>query len=272
MIPPFGKIVAGFFLFIFLGVGCASLPRKSSDPLPAEPMAATASPRLSAPGTQIDAGVHGKTSSKGTPAEIPPVMDETSMMKLPSTERIPPKHDEAEKKPVVEVKTGMIFAKTAFEGVVKASYVRLSIVDQTDHQRTYQLVIGDEARQQNFPWEIQKVQSGYFFIELPVGFYRIQSISIPVGTTVATEPMDIAFHVRPNKAIYIGTLNVVGTKEKIKIGGMPVIKPGFEYTVDLIDERDQAIRELYQRFPKKADKIEVHLMQINQRSNTDSPK
>jgi hypothetical protein len=267
MIRSFGKIFPGFLLFVFF-VGCAGLHPPSSKSLPMEPSAVpeTELSILSMP--RVEPGVPGDD----LPENVSAAADLSA--KEPSTQGDPPlsrTHDPGESKSSVdEVKTGMIFAKTAFEGVVKASYVRLSIVDQSDHQRTHQLVIGDEARQQNFPWEVQKVQSGYFFIELPVGLYRIQSISIPVGTTVATEPMDIAFHVRPNKVIYIGTLNVVGTKEKIKIGGMPVIQPGFEYRVDLIDERDQAIHELHQRFPKKSDKIEVHLMQINQHSNTES--
>lgn len=176
----------------------------------------------------------------------------------------------------VEVETpvpkGTIFAKTDFQGIVKASYVQLSIIDLADESKTYQLYIGDKARQQSFPWKIQTVQPGYFFINLPVGNYRIHSISIPVSTTVATEPMDITFEVKLDKIVYLGTLKVVGTKEKIKLGGVPLLKPGFEYTAELVDEREEAMEELRQRFQDLEGDVEVQLIEINRRSNIESPE
>ena len=117
---------------------------------------------------------------------------------------------------------GLIFAKTIFEGIVKTSYVELAIVDQSDESKKFQLIIGDKERQKNFPWEVQAVKPGYFFIELPEGQYRIKSMSIPVGTTKAQEPIDIVFDVTAKQATYLGTLKVSGTKEKIKLGGVPV--------------------------------------------------
>ncbi len=163
----------------------------------------------------------------------------------------------------IPVPTGMIFAKTDFQGIVKTSYVRLSIVDNAARSNTYQLYIGDKGRQKNFPWEVQTVKPGYFFIKLPVGVYRIDSISIPVSTTMAEEPMDITFEVGLDKVIYIGTLRVVGTKEKIKLGGVPLIKPGFEYTAELIDERKEALEEIRRRFPDRGRDVRIRLMHIN---------
>ncbi len=163
---------------------------------------------------------------------------------------------------------GMIFAKTDFQGIVKTSYVQLSIIDQADERKTYQLYIGDKARQKGLPWKVKTVKPGYFFIELPAGSYRIDSISIPVSTTVASEPMHITFDVQEDKIIYVGTLKIVGTKEKIRLGGMPLLKPGFEYTAELIDERREAFRELRQRFPDVRGNPQVRLMHIQQ----DSPE
>lgn len=157
---------------------------------------------------------------------------------------------------------GRILAKTIFEGIVQTSYVKLDIVDQAAPQKNFQLIIGDQARQQNFPWQIQTVQPGYFFIELPAGDYRFSALTIPVGTTVATEPMDVTFTVKENKVVYLGTMKVLGTKDKIKLGGVPLIKPGFEYSVQVLDEEPEARGEFEQRYRQhgefEADLMEVH--------------
>ncbi|MCA9402000.1 MAG: hypothetical protein KC713_10250, partial [Candidatus Omnitrophica bacterium] len=125
---------------------------------------------------------------------------------------------------------GLIFAKTDFQGVLKTSFVRLLLEDQANPNQKLQLHIGNKT-DVGFLWDFKTVEPGHFFIELPEGKYRIVSISIPVGTTLAQEEMDVSFEVFPNQATYLGTLLVVGTKEKIKLGGVPVIKPGFEYTL-----------------------------------------
>jgi hypothetical protein len=165
---------------------------------------------------------------------------------------------------------GTVFAKTVFEGVVKTSYVLLTIVDEKDSQKIYRLYIGDTGGMQTFPWEVQTVTPGYFFIELPPGRYRIQSISIPVGTTMATEPFDVTFFVKPQKPVYLGTLEVVGTKEKIRFSGIPFIKPGFEYRVSVRDERQDAFARFRQRSPQTKGDPEVHLMKVGQEHNVES--
>ncbi|MDZ4242794.1 MAG: hypothetical protein U1D99_08200 [Candidatus Omnitrophota bacterium] len=161
----------------------------------------------------------------------------------------------------------MIFAKTEFEGVVKASYIKLSIIDQKDPAKTYDLVIGDKTRQQEFPWNSETVRPDYFFIELPMGSYRIRSLSIPVGSTMATEDMDVAFEVRPEKIIYLGTLKVTGTKETVKLGGVPVLKPGFEYTIHILNEQPEAFNEFYKRFPNLPRSLDVQLMKDLRQAN-----
>jgi len=159
--------------------------------------------------------------------------------------------------------TGTIFAKTVFEGVVKTSYVQLAIVDTHDPAKVYDLYIGDQARQKSFPWNMQTVSPGYFFVELPPGTYRFQSITIPVGTTLATEPMDVVFEVFADKIVYLGTLRVMGIDEKIRIGGVPIIKPGFEYALQVLDERDEAKAELKTRFPEQKNELVFMLMKAD---------
>src|SRR3989338_7614133 len=124
-------------------------------------------------------------------------------------------------------KIGMIFGKTEFLGILKTSYVKLYLADQVHPKRKYILHIGERMEQEIFRWQMMPVKPGYYFINLPVGKYKIYAVGIPVGSTMAIEDMDIAFEVFADKAVYVGTLRVLGTKERIKVGGVPVIKPGF---------------------------------------------
>ncbi len=167
---------------------------------------------------------------------------------------------------------GHVFAKTVFDGVVKTSYVILTFVDMADTSRTYQLIIGDKERQKDFPWEVQTVGAGYFFIELPQGEYRISMITIPVGQKKAEEPMDLVFRVDAQETNYLGTLKVVGTKEKVKLGGVPVIKPGFEYQAAVLDEAQEAQAEFKRRFPDQGRSFIVNLMQLHQADNLSDPE
>ena len=171
--------------------------------------------------------------------------------------------DPADAEGLPSIPTGTVFSKTFFEGVVQTSFVQLLIVDEADPTKTYRLYIGDKTRQKSVLWDVQTVQPGYFFIELPAGSYRIQSISIPVGSTMAMEEMNATFNVDADKTVYLGTLRVVGKKEKIKLGGVPLIKPGFEYTAEVVDERTAALKEFRVRYPDLKDNIEVKLMKIN---------
>jgi hypothetical protein len=127
-------------------------------------------------------------------------------------------------------KKGVIFAKTDFQGLLETRYVQFLFEDR----------------------DVKSVKPGYFFVELPAGRYKIVSVSIPVGSTTATEKMDVTLDVLPDAACYVGTLKMIGTKEKIKLGGVPVIKPGFEYTVEVVDEREEgaaAFKKNYPDFP-----------------------
>ncbi len=158
---------------------------------------------------------------------------------------------------------GIIFAKTDFQGVLQTSFVKLFFENQKNLKYKFQLHIGDKSRQTAFPWDVKTVHPGYFFIELPVGPYKITSVSIPVGSTMATEAIDISLEVLPNKIVYIGTLSLVGTKEKIKLGGVPLIKPGFEYKAVIIDERKEGMDVFRQRYPNSLDEIIINLMKVN---------
>jgi hypothetical protein len=164
---------------------------------------------------------------------------------------------------------GAVFAKTVFDGVVKTSYVQLGIIDLADPEKEYQLYIGDKARQKNFPWRIQTVSPGYFFIELPEGVYRFSSISIPVGSTLAVESLDIRFEVAKEKIYYLGTLFVNGEKERVKVGGVPILKPGFVYSLKVVDDLKEAQAELEKRFPQEKREFSRHLMSPRIESNAE---
>ncbi len=158
-------------------------------------------------------------------------------------------------------KYGVIFAKTDFQGVLQTSYVRLLFENVQHPENRFQLHIGDKSRNP-FPWDVTAVQPGYFFIELPAGEYKISSLSIPVGSTTASEPVDIKLKVIEDAITYIGTLKVVGTKETIKLGVVPVFKPGFEYSASVIDERQEAVAVFRQQYPNIQNEISVHLMRV----------
>jgi len=242
--PRFSRIYFGVCLiFVLFFPGCASttLPKTIPSPLAVpveEPVGESPEPQALEPEVVL--------FDEGMPPPGDNVMEEGEPMMVPF---------------------GTVFAKTVFEGVVKTSYVQLTIVDFIDPNKVFQLIIGDKARQKNLPWNIQTVKPGYFFITLPVGHYRINSITIPVGTTLATEPMDVSFDVEFDKTIYLGTLKVIGEKERIKLGGVPIIKPGFEYTLQILDERTEAQKEFSRRFPEHGGRIDYQLMEVNAFNN-----
>ncbi len=168
--------------------------------------------------------------------------------------------EEKTDKPVEQ--KGIIFAKTAFFGVLETSYVKLIFENQEDVSQKFQIYIGDKS-QQTLLWNVKTVKPGYFFIELPPGKYKISSVSIPVGSTLATEAMDIRFEVGVDAITYLGTLKMVGTKEKIKLGGVPVLKPGFEYTLEILDERDEGVETFKTKYPNVTNEVLIQLMQKN---------
>ena len=160
-------------------------------------------------------------------------------------------------------KKGVVFAKTDFQGLLETRYVKFLFEDLENPAYKFQLHIGENSDQQTFPWDVKTVKPGYFFVELPVGRYKISTVSIPVGSTMATEKMDVTLEVVPNTACYVGTLKMVGTKEKIKLGGLPVIKPGFEYTIEVLDERAEGIEAFRRNHPNFLHDISIKLMQVN---------
>jgi len=176
--------------------------------------------------------------------------------------------DEEQLEEYVE-KKGIIFAKTDFQGVLKTRYVRLFFENLTDPEKKFQLHIGEKTVEQTFPWEVKNVEPGYFFIELPQGQYKISSIAIPVGTTTAEEEAHISFNVAEDTITYIGTLKIVGTKEKIKLGGVPVIKPGFEYTIEVLDQREEGITEFRNRYPNIVNEVNIELMELKAQQASD---
>jgi hypothetical protein len=159
-------------------------------------------------------------------------------------------------------KKGVIFAKTNFQGLLATRYVKFLFENQDDPTHRFQLHIGENSDQQTFPWDVKTVKPGYFFVELPVGRYKISSVSIPVGLTMATEEMDVGLEVIPNAICYVGTLKMVGTKERIKLGGLPVIQPGFEYTIEVLDEREEGKAAFQKNYPNFPHDVSIKLMRV----------
>lgn len=180
-------------------------------------------------------------------AEIPPAAGE-------------PAGQEAE---VPEAQKGILFAKSVFEGVLKANYVQLHFKGTGENTHEFDLVIGEKGGQLALPWGAKAVEPGYFYVELPAGSYKITSIAIPVGSTLAQEAIDIDVIVKPLEITYAGTLKVVGTKEKIKLGGVPVIRPGFEYNAQVIDEREDGLKTFRSLYPQFNQNFQVELLRIH---------
>jgi hypothetical protein len=160
------------------------------------------------------------------------------------------------------ISKGIIFFKTQFEGILDSSYVKLIILDRINPKDMFELYLSDQREGNYLPWEIKIRKNGYSYLRLPVGKYRIATVSVPVGTTQATEVIDINFDVLPGKVLYLGTLILNGTKEKIRLGGVPIIKPGFEYTVKILDEAGEAESEFRRTFPHNKNGIQNKVMVI----------
>lgn len=155
---------------------------------------------------------------------------------------------------------GIIFGKADFRGILKVEYVKLNIVDEDNPQKHYELLFGERDENNEPRWDARPLEPHYFFLELPAGHYRITTISIPVGTTLATENADIAFTVQKETVIYLGTLRVVGTDQKIRFGGVPFLRPGFEYRVEIINEKEEALITFKNKYPNLDREIQVNLM------------
>jgi hypothetical protein len=153
-----------------------------------------------------------------------------SLKALPLT--VPPK----------KLQEGFIIGKTDFKGLLKTAYVRLLIVSRDDPASRYYFYVGSKGNQSVVPWgEGKVIDPGYFMLQLPPGPYKMTSIAIPVGSTIAEEGMELDFDVVAGKAFYVGTLDVDGTKEKIKFGGVPLVRPGFVYKLSVVDDFAEAV-------------------------------
>lgn len=157
---------------------------------------------------------------------------------------------------------GVIFARTEFQGVLDTDYVKLFVESLDVKDFKFQLHVGEVLGQQDSIYEIKNVRPGFFFLELPEGKYVISSVSIPVGSTLATEECLIYFNVTSDQVHYLGALKMVGTKEKIKLGGVPVIKPGFEYKIEIVDETQEAKGIFMKNFPLNEKNILTQLMVV----------
>lgn len=198
---------------------------------------------------------------KPSPTEKRIELPGTSILK---EREIPPALENVEDHALREytLKKGVVFAKTVFEGVLKTSYVKLRFEGEGEDGRNFYLHIEEDPGERSLLWNDKTVKPGYFFIELPAGFYTISSIAIPVGSTLAEEDIHISFEVVPGSVCYIGTLRVVGTKEKIRLGGVPVIKPGFEYEVEVLDEREEGFFAFRSRYPDVPVELCAQLMKL----------
>lgn len=164
------------------------------------------------------------------------------------------------KSDIAEIADGVIFGKVDFRGLLKVDYVKLNIIDERDPQKHYELVFSGGDQYSPSGWDARPVDPHYFFLELPAGRYRISTISIPVGTAVAAEQANISFEVEKGTVIYLGTLRVTGTNQKIRFGGVPLLRPGFEYRVEIADERETAIAKFKNRYPGVNRNVQVKLM------------
>lgn len=163
---------------------------------------------------------------------------------LPSTE--PPADQKKAESP-----SGIIFGKTEFKGLLKTSYVRLLIVNREDPAKQYVFAVGDRMSSGLLPWvqDSKVIEPGHFVLELPPGNYKMTQVAIPAGSILAEESLELDFSVQTKGAVYLGTLMIDGKNEKVKFGGIPLIRPGFEYVLEVRDEFDEAVKFIGQFIP-----------------------
>ena len=162
------------------------------------------------------------------------------------------------------VRPGLVFGKTDFKGILKASFVRLTLVRKDDPEKEYFFYVGAKGNQSVVPWgKGQLIEPGYFYLQLTSGDYEVTEISIPVGSALAEERVALDFTVAPNRISYLGTLDVTGTKERVHFGGVPIVKPGFEYELRINDEFEPARKELEARIPRHKSPVVKELFKVN---------
>lgn len=196
--------------------------------------------------------VAGCTTLQEPAGEKPVIKASPQSTTTPKLETAPAVETKQEAPP--EQKMGVVFGRAQFEGLLQTKYVRLIFVDISDPQKRFQIVIGDSEESNPL------LEEGYFFVELPVGSYRFSAVAIPVGSTQAVEEIDVRFDVVEKKVSYLGTLKLTGTKERVRLGGLPVIRPGFEYTYQIVDERQEATKAFMRQYPSFPSEMIFRLM------------
>jgi hypothetical protein len=162
------------------------------------------------------------------------------------------------------IRYGLVFGKTDFKGILKASFVRLTLVRKDDPEKEYFFYVGARGNQSVVPWgQGRLIEPGYFYLQLTPGDYEVTEISIPVGSALAEERVSLGFSVTANKINYLGTLDVTGTKERVHFGGVPIVKPGFEYDLRINDEFEPAKKELETRIPRHKSPVVKELFKVN---------
>ncbi|MEI6438087.1 MAG: hypothetical protein WCO69_05000 [Candidatus Omnitrophota bacterium] len=147
--------------------------------------------------------------------------------------------------------TGLVFGKTDFRGLLKAAYARLTIIDSADPSKVYYFYVGSRENQNVLPWgKGEVIEPGYFFLQLPPGKYAVTAVAIPVGSTIAEESLALDMPVSLDRAYYLGTLRIDGIKERAKFGGVPLVRPGFEFTLAVDDEFEAARKGFEQLSPR----------------------
>jgi hypothetical protein len=182
----------------------------------------------------------------------------------PVVERVAEKASGAPVSAKARVRYGLVFGKTDFKGILKASFVRLTLVKKDDPGKEYFFYVGARGNQSVVPWgKGRSIEPGYFYLQLTPGDYEVTEISIPVGSALAGERVSLSFPVTANKISYLGTLDVTGTKERVHFGGVPIVRPGFEYDLRINDEFEPAKKELETRIPRHRSPVVKELFKVN---------
>lgn len=167
-----------------------------------------------------------------------------------------------------ENKTSLVFLKTDFQGVLKTNYIKLTIISKSDPNKRVNINLGEKVEAILSNQEESHQYPGYVYFELPKGDYQISTISVLAGTTSVTEALNLDFSVILEKNNYLGTLVINGTKEKIKLGGVPFIKPSFDYQLHILDERAEAEQNFKQKYPQNKLPIHVGLLSHSKNDQT----
>ena len=158
---------------------------------------------------------------------------------------------------------GVVFGKTDFSGLLKTAYARLTILDKADPSRIYYFYVGSKNNQNILPWgKGEVIEPGYFSFQLPPGKYAVTAIAIPVGSTIAEEPLALEMQVSADKTYYLGTLKIDGVRERAKFGGVPLVRPGFEYTLAVNDEFEAAVADFERVLPRHDRPVEKNIFLV----------